>query len=88
MKPMSPVIPGLESHEVKIAESQDQYQTLPALPVDGGQYLVTRWRLTWRERVQLLFEGTFYLSVWTFGQPLQPLLPDVYPPDLKFQGDE
>ena len=81
MQPISPVIPGLEPYEIKIAESQDEYGTLPALPVDN-QRIITHWRLTWRERLTILFNGSLYLHVWTFNSPLQPLFLEVDEPKL------
>lgn len=82
MKPISPIIPGYEDLEVRIAEDQDEYETLPALPLDHGQRILTRWRLTWRERFTALFNGDIYLHVWTFGNPIQPLFMEVDEPQL------
>lgn len=81
MQPISPVVPGLEEHEIKIAESQDEYGTLPALPVDG-HYLVTRWRLTWRERLTALVNGDIYLFIWNFGGAVQPVQLAIDEPQL------
>ena len=81
MKPISPVIPGLEPFEIKIAEDQPEYETLPALKLHDGT-LVTRWRLTWRERLVALFNGDIYLHVWTFGKPLQPVYLEVDEPAI------
>ena len=87
MKPISPIIPGLEEYEIKIAENQDEYETLVALPVNGPpndpEYIVTRWKMTWRERFLAFIHGDIYLSVWTFGRPLQPLMMDAgLPPEF------
>lgn len=79
MKPQSPVIPGLEKYEIKIAEHQEEYQTLPALKLPDNS-VVTRWRLTWSERLAVLFGGNIFLSIWTFGQPLQPVYLEVHEP--------
>ncbi|QQS33529.1 MAG: hypothetical protein IPM50_02795 [Acidobacteriota bacterium] len=86
MKPVSPIVKGCEDHEIRIAENQDEYETLPALPVDHGQRILTRWSLTWRERLTLLFKGNVYLHVWTFGRPIQPLYMEV--DELRQQLDE
>lgn len=81
MTPQTPVVPGLEEYEIKIAESQDEYGTLPAIPVDN-EYMVSRWRLTWRERLIAFLQGDVYLSVWTFGHPMQPVMLQVDEPHL------
>lgn len=88
MTPQSPVVPGLEQHEIKIAENQDEYETLPALPVHDGDVVITRWNLTFLERLRLLFNGNLYLWIWRFRQPLQPVLlsvdkPEVYATDFE-----
>lgn len=79
MKPVSPVIPGVP--EVKIAEQQPEYETLPAIVTNDG-YVISRWRLTLRERLIVLFEGNVYLSCLTFGRPVQPVDLQVTPPLL------
>ena len=80
MNPMSPVLPGLEGREVVYAKNQPEYLPLPALPIPNG--ILTRWRLTWRERWRVFWHGDFYLSVLTFGKPLQPLKPQVERPEV------
>lgn len=81
MKPVSPVIPGENFTETIIAEHQDEYQNLPAIKVEPGM-LITRWELTFRDRLRLLFGGSVYLWIMTFGQPLQPLLMQTERPPL------
>lgn len=71
MIPITPVIRGYEMAEVVFAKDQPQYQPLPALPVDD--YVITRWRLNWLERLRALFIGDLYLTIKTFKQPLQPI---------------
>ncbi len=86
MNPVSPVIPALKHLEIVIARDQDEYQNLPALPIDGGERIITRWRLSWRERLIALVNGNIYLSVWRFRQPLQPVMLDVNEPDLIYDA--
>lgn len=81
MKPVSPVIPGLDLPEVKIAEHQEEYETLPAVRLDTGE-VVSRWNLTWRERLRVLFAGNVYLWSWPFDQPLQLVLLQTERPHL------
>ena len=78
MIPVSPIIPGHETNEVIYAKDQPEYIPLPALRVDKD-CILTRWRLTWRERLRVLWTGDLYLYVLTFGKPLQPLKPSVSP---------
>jgi hypothetical protein len=82
MKPVSPVIAGFEQHEVIYGAQQAEYMPLPslAIAVDGEQGVVTRWRMTWRERLRVLFGGEIYLYVKTFGGRLQPVQLDVNAP--------
>jgi hypothetical protein len=58
----------------KIAEHQPEYETLPALVLDGADcQVVTCWKLSPRERIKALFTGRVWASLMTFGQPLQPM---------------
>ena len=81
MEPVSPVIPGCEGFESVYAKGQPQYLPLPALHTPQGDGVVTRWRLTWRERLRILWTGNLYLEIRTFGLPLQPLKPSTTEPE-------
>jgi hypothetical protein len=72
MKPQTPIVPGHDLPVTNFAESQDEYLTLPAFRQDDGTVL-TRWRLTWKERLTIFLRGDLYLFVLTFNQPLQPV---------------
>lgn len=87
MKPASPVIPNKRYPEVVFAKDQPQYLQLPALYVNGGTVVLSRWRLTWKERLIVLFKGDLFLQQKTFGQPLQPQLPSVTPPYVQEDYD-
>lgn len=66
---------------VTFAEGQDQYENLPAWYTDDPEgAVITRWRLTWRERLGLLIGKPLWLYIWTFGHPLQPILPTLSEP--------
>ena len=58
------------------AKDQPQYNPLPAFADDDGT-VVTCWRLSWRERLRILFSGRFWLITMTFKAPLQPILPTI-----------
>ena len=83
MKPVSPVLPGVDLEETVYARYQEQYLSLPALRLaDPEATILTRWRLSWRERWTILWTGNLYLWILTFGQPLQPLRPTVERPNV------
>lgn len=81
MKPVSPVIPNLDNPETVIAEHQDQYQNLPALVLNEG--IISRWKLSPEEIEMVVKTGDIYLFVWTFGNPLQPVLLQTETPQLE-----
>lgn len=85
MKPVSPVIPGHTLPEIVFAKDQPEYQPLPAFRDHDG-YVLTRWRMTWRERLRVLFTGDIYLSLLTFGRPLQPVLLFTEKPKVQMPG--
>ena len=70
---VSPSRPVDGQHVVYAAE-QPEYRPLPVWRRQDGR-VVSRWRLTWRERIRALLGHPIYLEVMTFGQPLQPVLP-------------
>lgn len=73
MKPInvSPSKP-IEGQHVVYAADQPEYQPLPVWRKPGGE-VISRWRLTWRERLAVLFGRDLYLEVLTFNAPLQPV---------------
>lgn len=58
-------------HTVIFAKDQPEYLPLPANT--DGTSVETCWRLTWRERIRLFLTGELYLTLLTFGRPLQPI---------------
>lgn len=57
------------------AEDQPEYTPLPALilyPEDESRPVVSCWRLSFRERLRILFTGRNWVSLLTFGNPLTP----------------
>lgn len=75
-----------KGHNCVYAESQPEYLPLPAYR-DSLGLVTTCWKLSWKERVKIFFKGSFWLSVYTFGQPLQPLLPEVNSPLKRLKND-
>lgn len=56
---------------VRFAEHQPEYQTLPAFKSDEG-IVVCCWKLSFKERIKLLVTGKLWHSMMTFNSPLQP----------------
>ena len=68
---------------VTFAKDQKEYLPLPACEVgDEMGQIITCWRLTWIERIRLLFSGKMWLRQYAFGQRLQPQLPQIETPFL------
>ena len=68
---MTPIETG-HPNEVIYAKDQPEYIPLPAIRYEDGM-IVTKWKLTWRERVKCLMYGRIFLSILTFNRPLQPV---------------
>jgi len=81
MQPVSPVVPGKNLPEVIYAKNQPQYRQLPVFKQEDGLTL-SRWRLTWKERIKVLFSGNIYLTLLTFNHPLQPVKLQVEEPEF------
>jgi len=86
MKPASPVLTS-EYPERVFAENQPEYLDLPAIVTEEGQ-VVTRWSMSWRERLQVLWRGSIYLSVLTFNSALQPVMVSTDPPPLEIRSED
>ena len=76
MKPVSPVALDPEDRwsvsEIVFAKDQPEYIPLPALKFQDG-LVVTRWGLSWKERLTILLGGSVYLGLLTYNHPLQPI---------------
>lgn len=73
--PVEQIIPGfrLPANEmVTYAKDQPEYIPLPAWKGPDG-LRVTRWRLSWKERLRAALGGDVWLSIYTFDKPLQPV---------------
>lgn len=58
---------------VTYAKDQPEYMPLPVYrkPSPEGD-CVSCWKLSFIERVRVLFTGKVWLSLWTFNKPLTP----------------
>lgn len=74
MTPASPVVPGAKFplEETVYAKNQPPYIPLPVHRLEDGTVL-SRWHMTFTERMRAFFTGDVYLWVSTFNQPLQPI---------------
>jgi hypothetical protein len=76
MKSVSPVLPSSpQLPEITFAKDQPQYLPLPACEVeyaDGTVCVITRYRLSFIERIKALLFGNLWLEQMTFGNTLQP----------------
>lgn len=67
MKPTS-----FEFQNCVYAKDQPEYLPLPAHKTDEGQ-VTSCWKLSFKERLQVLFSGKIFVVSLTFNNPLQPL---------------
>ena len=62
----------VDGGHVVYAATQPEYNPLPVWKREDGR-VVSRWRLTWRERIAALVGRPLYVESLTFGSPLQPI---------------
>lgn len=62
-----------------LAKNQPEYRPFPVF-MDADGVVVSCWKLTFKERLKVLFHGVFFLQVLTFGTGMQPQLPSVENP--------
>jgi hypothetical protein len=70
---------------VVFARDQSRYRPLPAYKAKGDAEgrVVCCWRLSFTDRLALLFTGRLWHSVLTFNAPLQPQLLSVWKPMMQ-----
>ena len=76
MKALSPVLPRSPGiPETVLAKDQPEYRPLPVAHVeysDGVKSMISCYRLSWRERLTILWRGKVWWEQLTFGEKLQP----------------
>jgi len=78
MKPVK-----FKHQNVVFAEDQPKYGSLPALKIEGQEgYVVSCWKMSLKERVNVLFTGKVWLSLMSFNRPLTPSCMSVNRKDL------
>jgi hypothetical protein len=70
---IDPAMVPVGSHAVVVAESQEQYRDMPSIRTPGGQ-VITRWALSTEEKAALIRGDDLFLTLLTFGGPVQPVL--------------
>lgn len=56
-----------------VAKDQPEYLPLPAIIYDSPEgEVVSCWKMSWKERLQILLTGKVWLSLWCFHKPITP----------------
>jgi hypothetical protein len=77
VQPTTPVLSiELQPEEIVYAKDQPEYIPLPTLRSPQGVVL-SRWKLSDQDREAIANGADVLLSIWTFNQPLHPLLIEV-----------
>jgi hypothetical protein len=72
---MNPIT--FEQVNVTLAKNQPEYRQLPVLWDDESGTVTSCWKLSFRERIKLLFTGKLWLQMMNFGKPPSPIYPTV-----------
>lgn len=87
---MKPV--NFKGQNVVFAKDQPEYQPLPALKLDTPEgEVISCWKLSFKERVKILFTGRIWLSLMSFNKLLTPSYLSVNREDVcgvKYNGRE
>ena len=78
------VAPRVGCPEVQLGQNQEEYYEVAAAVVtyaDGSKSVLTRWRLSVKEQQQIADGADLYLTVYTFGEPMQPVNLEVGHPE-------
>jgi len=83
--PPLPELVEFPEQNVIYAKNQPEYRPLPAyrFRADVEGRIIFCWRLSWRDRLRVLFAGVFWHQVATFNEPLQPQLLLVRKPKME-----
>lgn len=78
------IAPRTGAPEITVAENQGEYTDLvSAVYGDNGGAgpitLLSRWRLTDEERARIAAGEDLYVTLQTFGRPMQPIIVQVGP---------
>lgn len=71
------------------AENQPEYLQLPALKLDTPEgHVISCWKLSFWERITILFTGRVWLSLLSFNKPLNPSFMSVNRNDVYNLNDD
>lgn len=73
MEPVTPILPHSQPLEIRIAESQPEFQTLPSFRTAYTN--ISRWRLTDEERAHIAAGGDLFIAQMNGKDALQPIMP-------------
>lgn len=69
---------------IVIAKDQPEYLPLPAHQFNDAEgRIACCWKLSWLERLKVLFSGLIWHQVLTFNGPLQPQMLTVEKPSME-----
>lgn len=73
-KPTSPVVPGLQSHEITVEKgTQPGYTKIPSLRANTADgRILSRWTFTDEERMAIAAGADLYIQQWLFRSSVQP----------------
>jgi len=74
---------------IVFAKDQPEYMPLPALRIDSPQgEVVSCWKMSFKERIKVLFFGRVWLSLMSFNKPLTPSYMSVNRKDVYSHPDD
>lgn len=73
MKPVTPVLKGLEQYEIILATSHNTNPCLLLYTEGEEKRVITRWRFSDEEREEISKGADLILEQLTFGHPFQPV---------------
>lgn len=72
-----------KEQNVVFAKDQPEYRPLPAFQKYGPEgEVISCWKLSWKERLQILITGKIWLSLWSFNKRLTPSRMSVYKSEM------
>ncbi len=84
MKPIE-----FEDQNVVYAKDQPEHQPLPALRLDTPEgQVISCWRMSFKERIKVLFTGKVWVSLMSFNKPLTPSYISVHRKDVYSRTDD
>ena len=84
MKPIE-----FKDRNVVFAKDQTEYQPLPALRLNTPEgEVISCWKMSFKERLKVLFTGKVWLSLMSFNKPLTPSFMSVNRKDVYSKAED